>query len=137
MKKTEGGDGWADVWMRGHFGWEYKGKHKDLKDGLPPTAALPRGPGKPAATGRLRHGPLRGPHEFHQHGQGNHEFDLAGLADPANLDVLRKLFTEPEALRPGITSEKITVEAAERFGELADGMRAEGDRTAAGGPLPR
>ena len=30
VKKTEGGDGWADVWMQGHFGWEYKGKHKDL-----------------------------------------------------------------------------------------------------------
>ena len=28
--KTTGGDGWADVWKRGHFGWEYKGKRKDL-----------------------------------------------------------------------------------------------------------
>src|SRR5215218_2829956 len=25
-----GGRGWADVWLRDHFGWEYKGKHKDL-----------------------------------------------------------------------------------------------------------
>jgi len=24
-KKTGAGDGWADVWKRGHFGWEYKG----------------------------------------------------------------------------------------------------------------
>jgi hypothetical protein len=24
------GHGWADVWMKGHFGWEYKGKRKDL-----------------------------------------------------------------------------------------------------------
>jgi hypothetical protein len=24
VTKTDGGDGWADVWMRGHFGWEYK-----------------------------------------------------------------------------------------------------------------
>ena len=23
--KTTGGEGWADVWKRGHFGWEYKG----------------------------------------------------------------------------------------------------------------
>ena len=30
-EKTEGGDGFADVWKRGHFAWEYKGKHKDLK----------------------------------------------------------------------------------------------------------
>jgi hypothetical protein len=22
--------GWVDVWMCGRFGWEYKGKHKDL-----------------------------------------------------------------------------------------------------------
>ena len=29
--KYGGGDGWADVWKKGHFAWEYKGKHKDLK----------------------------------------------------------------------------------------------------------
>ncbi len=29
--KLTGGGGWADVWKRGHFGWEYKGKPKDLK----------------------------------------------------------------------------------------------------------
>jgi hypothetical protein len=26
-----GGKGWADVWLHCTFGWEYKGKHKDLK----------------------------------------------------------------------------------------------------------
>ena len=31
VAKTRGGKGYADVWMRGHFAWEYKGKHKDLK----------------------------------------------------------------------------------------------------------
>jgi len=30
VHKTVGGKGWADVWLRGHFGWEYKGKHKNL-----------------------------------------------------------------------------------------------------------
>ena len=25
-----GGDGWADVWKRGCFAWEYKGKHANL-----------------------------------------------------------------------------------------------------------
>lgn len=28
--KHGGGDGFADVWKKGFFGWEYKGKHKDL-----------------------------------------------------------------------------------------------------------
>jgi type II restriction/modification system DNA methylase subunit YeeA len=33
-KKTGGGDGWADVWRRHCFAWEYKGKHRDLKAAL-------------------------------------------------------------------------------------------------------
>ena len=28
--KQDGSDGWADVWKCGFFGWEYKGKKKDL-----------------------------------------------------------------------------------------------------------
>ena len=28
--KSSGGDGWADVWRRGCFAWEYKGPRKDL-----------------------------------------------------------------------------------------------------------
>lgn len=28
--KQGGGQGWADVWKRGYFAWEYKGKHADL-----------------------------------------------------------------------------------------------------------
>ena len=31
VAKTGGGQGFADVWLRGHFAWEYKGRHKDLK----------------------------------------------------------------------------------------------------------
>lgn len=30
MTKTSGGQGFADVWWRGKFAWEYKGRHKDL-----------------------------------------------------------------------------------------------------------
>jgi hypothetical protein len=28
--KPGGGQGWADVWKRDYFAWDYKGKHKDL-----------------------------------------------------------------------------------------------------------
>ena len=30
VSKTSGGKGWADVWKKGYFGWEYKGKHANL-----------------------------------------------------------------------------------------------------------
>ena len=29
-RKTDGEQGWADVWKRDYFAWEYKGKHKSL-----------------------------------------------------------------------------------------------------------
>ena len=29
-RKDSGGRGWADVWKRGHFAWEHKGRHADL-----------------------------------------------------------------------------------------------------------
>ena len=29
-RKDTGGDGWADVWKRHCFAWEYKGRHADL-----------------------------------------------------------------------------------------------------------
>lgn len=32
VTKTTGGKGFADVWKRGHFAWEYKGKRKNLAD---------------------------------------------------------------------------------------------------------
>jgi hypothetical protein len=28
--KTTGGEGWADVWRKNCFAWEYKGRRKDL-----------------------------------------------------------------------------------------------------------
>lgn len=31
VRTTTDGQGFADVWMRGRFAWEYKGKRKDLK----------------------------------------------------------------------------------------------------------
>jgi hypothetical protein len=30
VRTTEGGKGWADVWKRGYFGCEYKGKKKEV-----------------------------------------------------------------------------------------------------------
>jgi hypothetical protein len=32
VSRTRGGKGFADVWKRNYFGWEYKGKHKDLRE---------------------------------------------------------------------------------------------------------
>ncbi|MDP9354082.1 MAG: class I SAM-dependent DNA methyltransferase, partial [Chloroflexota bacterium] len=55
-----------------------------------------------------------------------YRFDLDGLSDPANLDVLRKVFTDPDALRPRTTTDEVTRDAAGRFGALAAALEARG-----------
>ena len=126
VQTSEDKKGWADVWKRNHFAWEYKGKHKNL-DAAYKQLQLYRE--------ALENPPLMvvcdmDRFEVHTNftGTGKHRyaFDLAGLADPANLDILRKVFTDPNALKPGITCEAITVEAAKQFGKLAAGMRDKG-----------
>ena len=126
VTKTEGGNGWADVWMKDHFGWEYKGKHKDLvaayrqlllyREDLdnPPLLVV-------CDLNRF---------EIHTNFTGTakriYAFDLDGLTKPENLDTLRKLFTEPDALKPGQTAIGITEGMANLFGRIADGMRVRG-----------
>ena len=61
--KTTGGEGWADVWKRDHFGWEYKGKRKDLTLRSPNFNSTP-GAGKPSAAGRLRYGSVSNPYQL-------------------------------------------------------------------------
>src|SRR3990172_2380722 len=108
VNKTAGGKGWADVWMRGHFGWEYKGKHKDLAAAYKQLLQYRED---------LENPPLLvvcdlDRFEIHTNFTGTvkrvHKFDLAALADPQNLDVLRRLFIDPESLRPGQTTEGVT-----------------------------
>ena len=51
--KTIGGEGWADVWRRGCFGWEYKGKKKDQARSFRAASAVRHRTRKPAASDRL------------------------------------------------------------------------------------
>ena len=121
--KTDGGDGWADVWKRNFFGWEYKGKHKDLAAAYRQLLQYRES---------LENPPLlvvcdMDRFEVHTNFTGTakvaHAFDLAGLDNPANLDILRRTFFEPESLKPGLTRETITKAAAESIGQIADSLR--------------
>ncbi|REJ89646.1 MAG: class I SAM-dependent DNA methyltransferase [Planctomycetota bacterium] len=123
VEKTGGGKGWADVWYRERFGWEYKGKHKDLAAAYQQLLQYRED---------LENPPLlivcdMDRFEVHTNFTGTvktvHAFDLEGLSDPKNLDVLRKVFTDPQSLKPGQTPEGVTRQAAELIGQIADGMR--------------
>ena len=126
VQKTAGGQGWADVWMKGHFGWEYKKKKRDLKAAYDQLLQYRED---------LENPPLLvvcdlDRFEVHTNFTGTakqvYAFDLEALADEHNLDVLRKLFTDPDALKPGQTPEGITEQVAQHFGKLADGLKTRG-----------
>ena len=126
VHKTTGGQGWADVWMRGRFGWEYKAKHKSLEAAYRQLLLYREDLENPPLLVVCDLDRFEVHTNFTATAKRVHAFDLDGLADPANLDVLRKVFTDPDALRPGLTTESITRQAAERFALLAEGMRVRG-----------
>ena len=138
------GNGFADVWQRKHFAWEYKtkGKHKTLE------AAY-----KQVQTYReaLENPPLLVVSDFErfevhtnwtnteswiyrfQNADINSDdrVEITTLSgDPPKdapkftaLQVLKKMFEDPDQLKPGRTTDQITYEAAEHFEKLAMTLR--------------
>jgi hypothetical protein len=124
--KHGGGDGFADVWKRGFFGIEYKGKHKDLDaayDQLLRYRSALENPPLLLVCDLDRiviHTNFTGTVEV------THEIPLEDLSEPRNIEIMRAVFHNPEALRPGRTSVAVTQEAAEHFAEIASAMRERG-----------
>ncbi|MXY85727.1 MAG: class I SAM-dependent DNA methyltransferase [Chloroflexi bacterium] len=132
VDKTLGGKGFADVWKRGWFGWEYKGAHADLtaayrqlldyREDLenPPTLVV-------SDMDRI---------EVHTNFTNTrhrvHEITLDDLAAGGErtaeaLRILRAVMVEPEALRPRQTPDEVTQAAASRFADLARSMQERGN----------
>ena len=68
-RKDTGGDGWADVWKRHHFAWEYKGKRADLDAAYGQLRLYNAGSGESTAADRLRHAAVPHPHQLDEQRQ--------------------------------------------------------------------
>ena len=122
-KKTGGGDGWADVWRRHCFAWEYKGKHKDLGAALRQLQQYALALENPLLLIVSDFETIELHTNFPNTVNVTHRLTLADLADPARLQLLKWAFIDPEQLRPGRTTEAVTAEAAELFAGLAERLR--------------
>ena len=121
-----GGDGWADVWKRHHFAWEYKGKRKDLDtafDQLRQYALALENPPLLIVSDMAR---FRIRTNWTNCVSRTHEFGLDDLTDAATRDKLKWAFSKPELLRPGETRQALTERAAETFASLAQSLRDRG-----------
>ncbi len=124
--KTGGGEGWADVWRKGCFAWEYKGKKKDLNKAfaqLQQYAIALENPPLLIVSDMER---FRIHTNWTNTVQQVHEFALDDLMDASTRDLLRNAFEHPEELRPAKTRQMLTEEAAEEFAQLAQRLRTRG-----------
>lgn len=126
VTKTGTGQGFADVWMRNHFGWEYKAPGKSLEGALKQLMqyALPLdSPPLLVVSDRLRI-------EIHTHFTGTpsekHVILLEDLPRPDAQEKLRWLFKSPERFKPTKTNQQITEEAASAFAGTAERLRGAG-----------
>ena len=124
--KATGGDGWADVWRRGCFGWEYKGKHKDLDAAHRQLLQYAGALGNPPllVVSDIARIVIRT--NWTNTVSERHEVLLSDLADPAKRALLKAVLADPERLRPGKTREALTAQAAAEFAELARRLRDRG-----------
>ncbi len=124
--KTGGGEGWADVWKRGYFGWEYKGKHKDLVAAYQQLLMYREALENPPLLVVCDMDRIVIHTNFTNTPNVIHEIRLEELDTPRSLEILRAVFNEPEKLKPGATSAAITEEAASHLAEIAQSLREAG-----------
>src|SRR5450756_1104433 len=126
--KAEGGEGWADVWMRDHFAWEYKGKRKDLAAAYSQLNGYREALGNPPLLVVCDLARFEIHTNFTNTVPRVYRFTLDDLAaDPGEpLRILRAVFTDPETLRPTRLREELTERAAKDFADLATALRARG-----------
>lgn len=115
-----GGDGWADVWKKGYFAWEYKKRRRNLDEAmvqLTRYAAALEHPPLLVVCDTIRFQILT---TWTNLETKKYSFELEDLADPDKFNILRSVFHNPDALKPTRTRAMITAEAARKFQSISD-----------------
>ena len=124
--KTGGGEGFADVWKKNFFAWEYKKKKRDLNAAMDQlvryAAALENPPLQVVCdTDRFI---IRT--AWTNTVPKQYEIELDDLALPEKREILWAVFHDPERLRPKETRAGITKEAADKFSTIALRLQGRG-----------
>jgi type II restriction/modification system DNA methylase subunit YeeA len=123
-RKTGGGDGWADVWKHGCFAWEYKGKHRDLQAAFAQLQRYAIALENPPMLVVSDMETIQIHTNFTNTIENVFELHLQDLENEEKRRTLKLVFTDPEQLKPGVTREKLTEDAAQTFALLAQRLHA-------------
>ncbi len=125
-EKQGGTDGFADVWKKGFFAIEYKGKRKDLVAAYEQLLRYREDLENPPLLAVCDTDRLVIHTNFTNTAKQTYSLDLANLADPNSLELLRALFNAPDKLRPGTTIAFVSELAARKVAALAQSLEARG-----------
>ncbi len=124
--KTGGGEGWADVWRRGHFAWEYKGPRKNLDTAFAQLLQYSVALENPPLLIVSDMDRVRLHTNWTNTVQEVHEWTLEDLLDGDARERLKRAFTDPDAFKPAKTRQALTEETAREFAGLAQRLRERG-----------
>lgn len=127
VTKVGGGEGWADVWKKGFFAWEYKGKHKDLDEAYWQLLRYHDNLDQPPLLVVCDMEQIIVHTKFVNTPKRVVRIGLGDLLTPEGMAHLRAIFYEPERFRAPQTTEQVTRAAATEFARLADLLRAYGE----------
>lgn len=126
LQKSGGGLGFADVWKRQHFAWEYKKRKRNLGDALDQLARYALALESPPLHIACDTDQFRVVTAWTNTVPYSYDISLDDLREPAKLDILRSAFHEPIKLRKGGSRADLTKKAADRFSSIALRLRERG-----------
>jgi type II restriction/modification system DNA methylase subunit YeeA len=125
--RQRGGQGWADVWKRGFFAWEYKGKHADLDKAYQQLLQYRESLQNPPLLVVCDIDSIVVHTNFTNSVKQVTTIALDDLLTARGLQQLRDIFTNPEAFRAPQTTQQVTEQAAREFAKLAELLRRYGE----------
>ncbi|MEK7707437.1 MAG: DNA methyltransferase, partial [Verrucomicrobiota bacterium] len=115
--------GFADVWKKGCFAWEYKGKKKNLDEAYKQLLRYRESLENPPLLVVCDFDRYIVKTNFNGTVQEVHEFTNDQIDRPENLSLLRAVFSEPDFLKPQRTTAQVTENLAKTIAEVAKSIQ--------------
>ena len=129
VHKAGGGDGFADVWKRGFFAWEYKKRKRNLDEALGQLSRYALALENPPLQIVCDTERFRIVTAYTNSVPRSYDLSLDELLDNEKRAWLEWAFHSPSKLKTGAKRADLTQKAADRFSKLAIRLQAKGHST--------
>jgi type II restriction/modification system DNA methylase subunit YeeA len=126
VKKSGGGDGFADVWKRDYFAWEYKKRRRNLDEALGQLARYALALESPPLHVVCDTDRFRIVTAYTNSVPRSYDLSLEDILDPKKRGWLEAAFYSPKSLKPGASRSDLTRQAADKFSTLAERLQKKG-----------